>query len=275
MDSKRKQARRGNGMSEETTAQQAPAEAKRLASALKTEVVAGEETEIQRPVSAVPAEPAAGKSEAEVKTAVEKPKETVPAQPKAETKPATIEKPAVPEKKKAEPDSKEQNIMRKIRIAKITLNMGVGETGEELKKATRILEKVAGRKPVQTKSKVKIPAWGLREGKPIGIKVTLRKEEARAFLENALKAKENELRKKNFDKNGNVGFGIKEYIDLPGTKYDPQLGIRGLDVLVTIERPGYRIKNRKLRPQKVGNKHRITRDESIAFIQENFGVKVK
>lgn len=180
------------------------------------------------------------------------------------------EKETFPEKKE-----KKENVMRKIQLSKVTLNMGVGETGEELKKATQILQKISNKKPIQTKSKVKIPAWGIREGLPIGIKVTLRKDQAISFLKNALKAKENTLPKRSFDKNGNVGFGIKEYIDLPGAKYDPQLGIRGLDVLVTIERPGYRIKRRKIKPQKVGEYHRITKEEAIAFMQETFGVKVK
>ncbi|MDZ4256392.1 MAG: 50S ribosomal protein L5, partial [archaeon] len=147
---------------------------------------------------------------------------------------------------------KTDNPMRGIRIEKVTVNMGVGETGEPLKKAGEILHKITGMKVVQTKSKVKIPAWGIREGLPIGVKTTLRKKTAEAFLKNALVAKENTLTKRNFDKNGNLGFGIREYIDLPGIKYDPKMGIRGFDVLVTLERKGYRIKRRALRPGKVG-----------------------
>ncbi|MFH0970618.1 MAG: 50S ribosomal protein L5 [Candidatus Diapherotrites archaeon] len=169
---------------------------------------------------------------------------------------------------------KKTNPMRGIRLEKVTVNMGVGQTGEPLQKAGEILKKITGGLPVQTKCKVKIPTWGIREGLPIGVKVTLRKEKAKNFLKNALQAKENTLLKRYFDKNGNVGFGIKEYIDLPGTKYDPKLGIRGFDVLVTLERPGFRVKKRRLRPAKVGIHHRITRDESIAYMQENFNVKV-
>ncbi len=166
------------------------------------------------------------------------------------------------------------NPMRLVRIEKVTVNMGVGETGENLKKAGEILKKITGVNPVQTKCKVKIPTWGIREGLPIGVKVTLRKERAMSFLKLCLQARENTITKRNFDKNGNLGFGIKEYIDLPGTKYDPKMGIRGFDVLVTLERPGFRIKRRRLRPGTIGKKHRLTRDDAMTFIQKNFGTNI-
>ncbi len=164
--------------------------------------------------------------------------------------------------------------MKQIRIEKITVNMGVGKTGEEHKRAMEIMQKITGTKPVQTMCRVKIPAWGIREGLAIGCKVTMRKAKAEAFLKSALQAKDKTLAKKSFDKNGNVGFGIKEYIDLPGSKYDPKLGIRGFDVLVTLERPGYRVKKRRANPAPVGKAHRITQDEAALFMQEKFGVKV-
>ena len=166
------------------------------------------------------------------------------------------------------------NAMKTIRIEKVTLNMGVGQTGEPLNKASEIMKKLSGMKPVQTRCKVKIPAWGIREGLPIGLKVTMRKAKALAFLKTALQAKENTLTKRCFDKNGNFGFGIKEYIDLPGSKYDPKLGIRGFDILVTLERPGYRIKKRRVRPANVGKKHRITKDEAMTFVHHTFGTNI-
>lgn len=168
----------------------------------------------------------------------------------------------------------EEKLMKKIRIEKVTLNMGVGEPGEELKKAEKILEMVSGAKTVQALCKVKQPAWGIREGLPIGVKTTLRKEKAKAFLEKALSAKDKTLSRRNFDNKGNLGFGVKEYIDLPGVKYDPRLGIRGLDVLVTLERPGFRVKKRKLRKAGIGKHHLISKDEAIAFMKDVFGVEV-
>lgn len=164
--------------------------------------------------------------------------------------------------------------MKAIRVEKVTINMGVGQTGEPLNKASDIMKKLTGMTPVQTRCKVKIPAWGIREGLPIGLKVTLRKEKALTFLKTALQAKENTLTKRCFDRAGNFGFGIKEYIDLPGAKYDPKLGIRGFDVLVTLERPGYRVKKRRIRPSNVGKKHMITKDEAMHFVHQTFGTNI-
>ncbi|MEK6820830.1 MAG: 50S ribosomal protein L5 [archaeon] len=174
----------------------------------------------------------------------------------------------------SEKKNKLDNTMRAIRLEKVTVNMGVGATGEPLQKAGDILKKITGVKPVQTKCKVKIPTWGIREGLPIGVKVTLRKKKAEEFLKLALQAKENKLLKRNFDKNGSFGFGVKEYIDLPGTKYDPKMGIRGFDVLVTLERPGFRIKKRRIRPAKIGVSHTISRDDAVAFMEKNYNISV-
>ena len=88
----------------------------------------------------------------------------------------------------------------------------------------------------------------------------------------SLAAKGNALNKKCFDNQGNFGFGIHEYIDLPGVKYDPALGVKGFDVLVTLERPGFRIKRRKVQGKKVGKNHVIAKSEAIQFIQKKFGV---
>ena len=167
------------------------------------------------------------------------------------------------------------NPMRNVRIVKVTLNMGVGQTGEELKKAELILQKISNHKTIQTVCKVKQPEWGIREGVTIGVKTTMRGTRARDFLKQALQAKGNELNSKNFDKLGNFGFGIKEYIDLPGAKYDPKLGIRGFDVLVTIEKPGYRVKKRKLHRTAVGKRQLATKEEAIEFVKKEFGIQVK
>ncbi len=168
-----------------------------------------------------------------------------------------------------------ENPMREITVEKVTVNMGVGQTGEELNKGMKIIGIVTGSKPVATSCKVKQPAWGIREGLPIGAKVTLRGKKANDFLQKAFVAKEKTLKKKNFDTAGNFGFGIKEYIDMPGTKYDPSLGIRGMDVLVTLKRPGFRLKARKVRKKKIPMGHRVNKEEAVEFVSEKFGVVVK
>ena len=167
-----------------------------------------------------------------------------------------------------------QNKMQAVRVEKITLNIGVGQAGDELKKAEEILRKVTNAKPVQTICKVKQPTWGIREGLPIGVKVTLRGKKALEFLKNAFNAKDKQLKASSFDNLGNFGFGIKEYIDLHGAKYDPKLGMKGFDILVTLEKPGYRVKKRKNKKKKIGRKHLLTKNEAIDFVKQEFGVEV-
>ena len=164
--------------------------------------------------------------------------------------------------------------MREIKIAKVTVNMGVGQPGEDLKNAQAILEGITAGKGVQTRAKIRLPTWNIRPGLPIGVKTTLRGEKALVFLKRALQAKGNQLKRRNFDRNGNFGFGIREHIDLQGVKYDPKVGIRGFDVLVTVERPGFRVTRRKLRKSRVGKRQLVSQQEGVLFVEKTFGVKI-
>ena len=166
------------------------------------------------------------------------------------------------------------NQMKKLRIEKITLNMGVGEAGESLEKAVKILKTITNRTPVQTKTMKRIPAWGVRPNLTIGCKVTLRGKEAEKLLIRLLSAVDNKIKPSNFDKLGNFSFGIHEHINIPGVDYNVELGIRGLDVSVTLERPGYRVKRRKNK-SKIGIKHLINKEDSIDFVSKTFGVTIK
>jgi large subunit ribosomal protein L5 len=168
----------------------------------------------------------------------------------------------------------ELNLMKGINVTKVTLNIGVGKSEDMLKKGLKLLQKLSPLAPVKTITKKRIPGWGLRPGLAIGCKVTIRKD-TEELLKRLLVAKGNSLSEKNFDKTGNFSFGIPEYIDIEGLEYDPDLKIIGLEVAVTLERPGYRIKKRKIRSTKVGNKHIITKDEAIVFAQERLGIEVK
>jgi large subunit ribosomal protein L5 len=165
--------------------------------------------------------------------------------------------------------------MRRPYIEKVVANIGVGSSGERLEPAKKLLEKLTGKKPVSTYSKCKIPAWGLRLGLPIGTKVTLRGKEAREFLARSIDAVDGVLKEDNFDKNGNLSFGIEQYVFYSGVKYDPDIGTMGLQVSATIERPGYRVKRRKLQKVAIGRKHLLGKEETIAFIKKEFGVTVE
>ena len=164
------------------------------------------------------------------------------------------------------------NPMRKIKIAKITLNVGAGKNEDMLKKSPRLLEKLSPVKAVNTLTKKRIPGWGLRPGLAIGCKTTVRTGTEK-LLKRLMAAKENTLSKKNFDTQGNFSFGIPEYIDIAGMEYDPELKILGLDAAVTLERPGYRLAKKRIRAHTLGKKHRITKEEAIQFVQ-SLGVEV-
>lgn len=165
------------------------------------------------------------------------------------------------------------NPMREIRLEKVTLNIGAGEAGPKLEMAKKLLEKLSGTKVVVTITH-KRSTFGGAKKRPIGVKVTLRGEKAKEFLKNALKANENSLKPTQFDNQGNFSVGVKEYIDLPGIKYDPEIGILGMDVCATLSRPGYRVARRKIRPNKIGKRQRITAEEAREWVKKEFNVMV-
>jgi large subunit ribosomal protein L5 len=169
----------------------------------------------------------------------------------------------------------EKNIMKDVYVDKVVVNIGVGESGAELEKAVKILELVTKKHGIKTKCKVKLPTWGIRPGLPIGCKTTLRGKEAMDFVDLTLKAKKHILKKKSFSKDGNFSYGIKEYLDVPGIKYNPELGIRGFDVCVSLRRRGYRVKLRKVKATKVGKKHLITKEDAMEFAKEKLKVVIE
>ncbi|EHP87739.1 50S ribosomal protein L5 [Methanotorris formicicus] len=169
------------------------------------------------------------------------------------------------------------NPMLKPRIEKVVVNFGVGEAGDRLTKGAKVMEEITGQRPIRTLAKQTNPAFGIRKKLPIGLKVTLRGKKAEEFLKNAFiafKAEGKKLYESSFDEYGNFSFGIHEHIDFPGQKYDPMIGIYGMDVCVTLERPGYRIKRRKIKRAHIPKRHRVTREEAIEFIEKHFGVEV-
>lgn len=166
------------------------------------------------------------------------------------------------------------NIMKNIRIEKVTLNIGCGKDQSRLDKGVKLLKNITGIAPIKTFTKKRIPEWGLRPGLPIGCKITLRKQMARDVLIRLLKAKGNKLRDNQFNTAGSVSFGLEEYIDIPDVKYDPEIGIIGLEACLTLERPGFRIKRRRIAPKKIPKKSNITKEEAIEFVKKEFNIDV-
>ena len=165
-----------------------------------------------------------------------------------------------------------ENPMKELRIGKVVVNISVGQSGQPLSNAMDILEQVTGQKPNQRAAKQSLRPWGLRKGEPMACAVTLRDEKADEFLRKAFTAVRNHINPRSFDKDGNFAFGIKEHIDIPGTRYDPQKGIIGMDVMATIERPGYRVSRRKRARSKVGSSHKVSPEEAREFIASTYGV---
>ncbi|ELQ75495.1 60S ribosomal protein L11, partial [Trachipleistophora hominis] len=161
------------------------------------------------------------------------------------------------------------NPMEEVRIHKLSINLCVGESGDKLNKAAKVLEQLTGQKPRFSKSRLTIRTFGIRRNEKIAVHVTVRGEKAKDILNNALKICEFELRETSFSETGTFGFGIKEHIDL-GLKYDPAIGIYGMDFIVVLSKPGLRVCKRKRLRSKVGNKQRVSKEEAKKWFVDTF-----
>ncbi|MFH1431774.1 MAG: 50S ribosomal protein L5 [archaeon] len=168
----------------------------------------------------------------------------------------------------------DNNPMSTIRVNKVTLSIATGESGESVEKAYTLAERLTGQKPVRTLATRKARTFRIRRGLPIGVKVTMRREKGIEFLKKIMKGIGNRLSSYNFDNNGNFSFGLKEYLSIPGQKYDPKLGMIGMNINISLERPGYRIKRRKIKKVKISKSHRITKDEAVDFTKEKLNIQV-
>jgi large subunit ribosomal protein L5 len=159
-------------------------------------------------------------------------------------------------------------------LEKVTLNIGAGEGGQKLDNARTLLERVTGRKVIATKAKARNPSFKVRKGEPIGVKVTLRGSQAREFLAKALEVVDKKIPNRSFDNYGNVAFGVKEYIEFPGMKYDPAIGILGFDVCLTLSKAGARVGRRRIAKRRVPAKQRVSKQEAMDFLSKEFGVEI-
>nr|AJS13141.1 50S ribosomal protein L5P [uncultured archaeon] len=164
--------------------------------------------------------------------------------------------------------------MRQIKLQKAVINIGVGDAGERLLKAEKVLKMVTTKKPVRTVAKTTNRDLGIRKGMQIGCKVTLRGPEAEEFVKKAFWIRENRIATYSFDPEGNFSFGISDYTDFPGMKYDPEIGIFGLDVCVSLFRPGRRVASRRIMRRRVPKRHRITKKDGHDYVKSKFGVEV-
>lgn len=166
------------------------------------------------------------------------------------------------------------NVMLEPRIDKVVVHVGVGESGQRLVNAESILREITHQEPVRSIAKKTLPTFSIKKKEPIGTKLTLRGKAAEDFLILALKAAGNTLRVSQFDRLGNFSFGIEEHTDFPGMKYDPDIGIFGMDVSVALKRAGYRISQRRVAMRKLPARQRLSKEETTKFIAAKFGVEI-
>ena len=164
--------------------------------------------------------------------------------------------------------------MKKISVAKVVLNMGVGKSGEPIEKAKRALKHISGQQPSPRYAKATQRDWGVHKGEPIGVAVTIRNEQAIQLIKRLFAAKGNQMKGSSFDNFGNLSFNIKKHINIPKIKYNPQNKILNLDISISLTRPGFSIRVRSKHKASVGRTHIITSDEAKAFLTHEFGIQV-
>jgi large subunit ribosomal protein L5 len=168
-----------------------------------------------------------------------------------------------------------QNPMREIKLEKITLNIGCGGNAERIEKAKMLLDLLSnGKKCIVTVSRTR-STFGVPKGKAVGVKLTVRGEEAAKLLKSSLAAVDNRIKGTQFDENGNFSFGVKEYIEMPGLKYKHEIGMFGFDVDVKLSRAGYNVSRRKVAKRKVPASHIIKPNEAMDWLVKNFGTSVQ
>ena len=166
-------------------------------------------------------------------------------------------------------DKQKTNVMRELRITKLCLNICVGESGDRLTRAAKVLEQLTGQQPVFSKARYTVRSFGIRRNEKISVHCTVRGAKAEEILDRGLKVREYELRRNNFSNTGNFGFGIQEHIDL-GIKYDPNIGIYGMDFYIVLGRPGFNVPHRRKQQTHIGAKHRVSKEESMKWFQQKY-----
>ncbi len=166
------------------------------------------------------------------------------------------------------------NKMADVYLEKLVLNIGIGQNEQGYNSAKALLEKLTSHTATQTRAKKRDPSLKLRKGQVIGAMVTLRKEDAVKMLGRALDAVNNSIKESSITDNS-LSFGIKEYIDFSGIKYDPKIGMLGMNVNATFSRKGKRVALKRRARGVIKRSHATVGAEEIAkFLKDNFNAKI-
>ncbi|NMC08431.1 MAG: 50S ribosomal protein L5 [Candidatus Lokiarchaeota archaeon] len=168
----------------------------------------------------------------------------------------------------------ESNVNLKPRLDKVVVNLSVGQAGETLQKAASVLEEMCGQKPSLVSAKKSIKEFNIRKGEKIAAVVTLRGDKAVEFIKRAMVEHDFKILRRSFDNAGNVSWGVKEHINIPGMKYNPDIGIFGFEITCKIVRPGQRVRVRKIRPSRIAKTQYVTKQEAILFMEDTFKAEV-
>merc|ERR1712110_147000 len=166
------------------------------------------------------------------------------------------------------------NAMRKVECDKLIINIAVGESGDRLTKAVRVLQQLSDQTPVENFARYTVRTFGIRRNEKIACHVTVRGDKATDLIERGLKITDYEISSKHFSDSGNFGFGVNEHIDL-GLKYDPATGIYGMDFYVVLRRAGFRTSKKKRKRGRIGVSHLVTKEDAMEFVRQKFNAEIR
>lgn len=166
----------------------------------------------------------------------------------------------------------QNNPMRNINLSKVVINIGTGPDEQLQANARRLIETITGRKPANEISKTRNPSFKITKGQKIGAFVTLRGDEAKKLIKRLFEAVDNKVKYSSIS-NNTLSFGIPEYIDISGVKYDPKVGMLGMNVNMSFKRKGMRVALKKRLNGKIPPRHKIVSPEEISeYIKKEFNV---
>merc|ERR1711907_65765 len=168
----------------------------------------------------------------------------------------------------------DDNVMRRVICDKLIINIAVGESGDRLTKAVRVLQQLSDQTPVENFARYTVRTFGIRRNEKIATHVTVRGAKAMDLIERGLKITDYEISAKHFSETGNFGFGVNEHIDL-GLKYDPGTGIYGMDFFIVLKRPGACVAKKKRKRGRLAPSHRVTKEDAMEWVRQTFNAEIR